>query len=100
MYVEYTPINYYKRIGKSKIHPFKDTMGFFSLLIRIALYYNPFKFFAPIIYASLFLSMYFIVRDIFYLKDLTQGSLLFPIVTLFFFTLGLLADLIIKRSRS
>jgi glycosyltransferase involved in cell wall biosynthesis len=96
--VDYTPINYYKRAGKSKIHPWKDTVGFFRLLIKISLYFNPFKFFAPIIYLSLVFSTYFLVRDIFYLKDLTQGSLFFPIITLFFFTLGLIADLIIKRS--
>ena len=95
--VDFFPIDYYKRKGKSKIHPWKDTVGFFNLLLKIALYFNPFKFFRPIIWLFFLISIYFLVRDVFYLKDLTQGSVFFPIVTLILFTLGLMSDLIIKR---
>ncbi|MBA7557708.1 hypothetical protein ES705_50477 [subsurface metagenome] len=94
--VEYLPINYYKREGKSKIQPWKDTIGFFKLLLKIALYFNPFKFFKPIIWLFIIFSLYFLVRDVFYLKDLTQGSVFFPII---FFSLGLMTDLIIKRNQ-
>jgi len=96
--VEYVSINYYQREGKSKINPYKDTIGFFKLLLSIALYFNPFKFFKPIIWVFSIISTCFLVRDVFYLHDLTQGSLFFPIITLLFFSLGLVADLIIKRS--
>jgi glycosyltransferase involved in cell wall biosynthesis len=95
--VEFFPVDYYKRQGRSKIRPWKDTVGFFNLLLKIALYFNPFKFFRPIILLFLVISIYFLIRDVFYLKDLTQGSVFFPIVTLIFFTLGLMSDLIIKR---
>jgi glycosyltransferase involved in cell wall biosynthesis len=95
--VDYVPINYFQREGKSKIHPWKDTIGFFKLLLRIALYFNPFKFFTPIIWIFVLISIYFLSRDVFVLEDLTQGSIFFPIVALIFFTLGLMSDLIIKR---
>jgi glycosyltransferase involved in cell wall biosynthesis len=97
--VEYFPIDYFKREGKSKISPIKDTIRFVQLLLRISLYFKPFKFFNPIIWVFAFISMFFLARDIFYLKDLTQGSVFFPIMTLLFFSLSLMADLIIKRSR-
>lgn len=97
--VDFMAIDYYTREGKSKIRPIKDTIGFFKLLLSIALYFNPFKFFKPIIWLFLLISIYFLVRDIFYLKDLTQGSVFFPIVTLIFFSLGLMSDLIIKRTK-
>jgi glycosyltransferase involved in cell wall biosynthesis len=96
--VEFIPIDYFKREGKSKIHPIRDTAGFFKLLLKIALYFNPFKFFKPIILVFGLISVYFLVRDLFYLQDLTQGSIFFPVVTLIFFSLGLMADLIIKHS--
>jgi glycosyltransferase involved in cell wall biosynthesis len=50
--VEYVPIDYNKRIGRSKIHPVADFMNFCQLVLRIALYFAPLKFFFP---ASLFL---------------------------------------------
>ncbi len=98
--VEYIPINYYKREGESKINPWKDTIGFFKLLLKIALYFNPFKFFAPIIWFFVILSIAFLSRDIFYSNNLSQGGVLFPMFVLLFFSMGLLADLIIKRSKS
>ncbi len=98
--VEFIPIDYFKRGGRSKIKPIKDTVGFFKLLLKIALYFNPFKFFKPVILIFGLISVYFLVRDLFYLKDLTQGSIFFPVVTLIFFSLGLMADLIIKHSRN
>jgi glycosyltransferase involved in cell wall biosynthesis len=33
--IEYVPINYYRRVGKSKFHPIKDTLKVFLLLYRI-----------------------------------------------------------------
>lgn len=96
--VEFYPINYFKREGKSKIKPIKDTISFFNLLLKIALYFRPFKFFKPIIFIFTILAIAFMIRDIFILKDLTQGGILFPTIAILFFSLGLIADLVIKRS--
>ncbi len=46
--VEYTPINYHARIGKSKIKPIRDTMRFVLLILRIGLYFAPLKIFLPL----------------------------------------------------
>ncbi len=45
--VKYLPIDYYKREGKSKIKPIRDTLNFLQLIIRTVLYFNPLKVFIP-----------------------------------------------------
>jgi len=96
--IDFTPIDYFSRVGKSKIKPIKDTINFFKLLLKIALYFNPFKFFKPIIWTFVCISGVFLYRDIFILHDLTQSSVVFPTITLLFFSIALLADLIIRRT--
>jgi glycosyltransferase involved in cell wall biosynthesis len=46
--VAYHPINYAPRIGRSKIRPIRDTIGFVGLVLRIALYFAPMKLFMPL----------------------------------------------------
>lgn len=46
--VEYVPVNYHARIGKSKIKPVRDTLNFIQLILRIALYFAPLKIFLPL----------------------------------------------------
>lgn len=46
--VEFMPIEYYKRVGRSKIRPISDTLGFLRLISRIALYFAPLKVFIPL----------------------------------------------------
>ena len=95
--VEFVPINYYHRDGKSKISPIKDTLRFFQLINRVAFYFNPLKIFMPVVYVMFTLSAVFLYRDVFVLHDLTQSSVLFPILTVNTMLLGLLADMISKK---
>lgn len=97
--VDFLPVDYFKRVGKSKIRPIRDTIQFFNLLLKIAIYFNPFKFFFPIITLFSVVSIGVLIRDVFYLKDLTQSGVLLPVFTFLLFILGLLADLIIKRTQ-
>jgi len=46
--VEYIPINYFERSGKSKIKPIRDTINFIKLILKIGLYFAPLKIFMPI----------------------------------------------------
>ena len=46
--VDYTPINYHPRVGRSKIRPLHDTVNFIGLVLRIALYFAPLKIFVPL----------------------------------------------------
>jgi glycosyltransferase involved in cell wall biosynthesis len=46
--VKYVPIDYRRRIGKSKFHPIKDTLAYLSTVLRIVLYFRPLKVFVPL----------------------------------------------------
>lgn len=50
--VRYVPVDYYRRIGHSKIKPIRDTLNFVQLIAKMALYFQPLKVFIPL---SLFL---------------------------------------------
>jgi glycosyltransferase involved in cell wall biosynthesis len=96
--VDYQPIDYFSRVGDSKIKPIKDTIGFFKLLLKMSMYFRPFKFFTPVIIVFALISIAVLIRDIFYLNDLTQSGIFFPVFTFLFFSIGLIADMIIKRT--
>jgi len=55
--VGFVPINYFQRIGDSKIHPIKDTYNFVILVLRISLYFRPLKIFIPMSLLLLLLSV-------------------------------------------
>jgi glycosyltransferase involved in cell wall biosynthesis len=97
--IKYVPIEYYKRSGKSKIKPIRDTLNFFQLLTRITMYFNPLKIFLPI---SLFLGFLGIISlgyDILVLRDLTDKTVITVNTAILIAVIGLLADLINKRVR-
>ncbi len=94
--VTFVPIDYYSRKGNSKIRPIRDTINFFNILLKVAMYFRPFKFFLPIVLLFSCISIYSIFRDLLR-GDLAQASILFPITTIMFFSIGLLADLIVKQ---
>lgn len=95
--VKFVPIPYYKRKGKSYIKPIKDTTKFFTLIFKLALYFNPIRFFMPL---SIFFLLLAILRG---LRDylVTDGFggltlvLFFMSFQVFFF--GLIAEIISKK---
>jgi glycosyltransferase involved in cell wall biosynthesis len=48
MRVSYFPINYRKRIGKSSIRPIRDTLAFFTLVLRTTMYFRPLQVFGSL----------------------------------------------------
>lgn len=46
--VEFVPIDYHARVGRSKIRPIRDTLNFVQLIARMALYFAPLKLFLPL----------------------------------------------------
>lgn len=96
--VKYIPIDYFKRKGKSKIRPIRDTLNFIQLIIRTIMYFNPLKVFVPL---SLFLALFafFVLIGSWVLTgkvtDVTFGVILMTSVMVL--VIGMLADLIDKR---
>lgn len=95
--VDFVPIDYHARVGNSKIRPIHDTIGFTSLILRMALYFKPLKIFAPL---SLFLFLLGLAWGLltFYWGQLADVSTIIIIMTSFQVAMvGLLAELINRR---
>jgi glycosyltransferase involved in cell wall biosynthesis len=93
----YIPIDYYKRVGKSKIKPLRDTMNFLQLIIRTVMFFNPLKVFLPL--SLFFVLTALVVLVVSYLlgKVMDITTILLFVTGLQLLALGLLADLIDKR---
>ncbi len=100
--VDYVSVDYAARRGSSKIRPLRDTLGFAGLIIRTVLYFNPLKVFYPVagVLALIFLGS--LVFDLFWQTghpNLTDKTVLIFVAVVQVLTVGLLADLIEKKSR-
>jgi glycosyltransferase involved in cell wall biosynthesis len=106
--VRWLPIDYYARVGSSTFHPLRDSYNYLSLIVRTVMYFNPLKIFLPVSLALLGIgTLKYILIDVFSL----YGRLIWPIppmrsvTTAVLFTglqvlvIGLLADLIVKRTK-
>ena len=97
--VSYEKINYEKRVGESKIHPIKDTINFIILILKVTIYFNPLRVFIPLSIIT------FLIGFTLLLSRIIIGSqfLVTSIILIFFATnflfLGLIADLINKKTR-
>lgn len=97
--VKYIPIDYHKRRGRSKIRPLRDTWGFLLLIIRTVIYFNPLKVLLPLASFLFLLGVVILFYSKFVLQQVMDITVILLIVTsLLVALLGLIADLIVKRS--
>jgi glycosyltransferase involved in cell wall biosynthesis len=99
--VDWVSIDYKKRQGISKIRPIRDTLGFASLIVRTVLYFNPLKVFFPVAFLlglGLAGSIYYDVCVV-SPPNLSEKTVLFFVALIQVLSVGLLADLVDKRSR-
>lgn len=96
--VKYIPTKYKKRLGKSKFHPLKDTYKYLQTVLRIIIYFNPFKIFFPISLMLIFLALLILFYSIFYMPKVMDITVLVLFITsLQIFSLGIIAELIVKN---
>ena len=97
--VRYVPVDYYRRTGKSKIRPIRDTYNFFLLVIRTIMYFDPLRVFAPVALFLLLAGILFAGYEIFRFKNITTAAAIFLFAGVQTGILGILADLIVKSRR-
>jgi len=96
--VDYIPINYHARQGKSKIKPVQDTLRFMQLVARIALYFTPLKIFIPLSGVLLLLAVAWGLFTKLVLGRLADTSTMVLVTTAIeVFMIGMLAELINQR---
>lgn len=96
--VNYVPIEYYKREGKSKIRPIRDTLNFIQLIVRTVMYFNPLRIFVPLSLSMALggVTIFLIGKFCFdIVLDSTFNVLFYTAITSL--SIGMLADLIDKR---
>lgn len=96
--VQYVPVAYEARVGRSKIKPIRDTLRFLQLILRTGMYFAPLRVFLPV---AAFLGLLFLgslAYDVLVLRDLTEKTLLFLLFALNTAMLALMADMFDKRS--
>lgn len=99
--VEYVPIDYFARVGNSKIRPIHDTVNFIQLVMRIALYFAPLKIFFPFSGMFLTVAVAWALFTRFVLGQLADVSTLVLVMTAVqVATIGMLAELINRRTPS
>lgn len=95
--VEFVPISYRTRVGRSKIKPIRDTLRFTSIILRTGIYFAPLRAFTPVI-AVLGLGALVSLAEDLYTRDLTEATLLLFLFTMNVGMFTLLADMIDKRN--
>ena len=96
--VVFEPIAFSDRVGRSKIRPLRDTLGFIQLIVRTGMYFAPLRVLLPLVAV---LSIAFAVSlgyDIVVLKNLTDKTIILLLFAMNTALFGLLADMIDKRS--
>lgn len=96
--VRYVPVDYYHRMGRSKIKPIRDTLRFVQLILRVGVYFAPLRVFLPM--AGVFFAGFLVtlIQDVFDRRDLTERTLILFIAATQIGIFALLADMIDKRS--
>ncbi len=99
--VLYIPMNYYPRTGGSKIRPVRDTINFFSLVVRMILSFRPLRVFVPVMTVFVLSSLGKITYDInAYNFHLATSTVVLVTLTFQIIVLGLIADLVVSLHRS
>lgn len=99
--VDYVPIDYAKRSGRSKIRPIRDTLGFTQLIVRTVLYFNPLKVIYPVAGFVMLLLAASLYYDVCVVSppNLSDKTTLLAMAMMHVLAVGLVADLIDKRTR-
>lgn len=90
--VTYVPIHAAKRIGKSHIHPIKDSVRFFLIIFKIATLYSPLKMFLPFAVLLFFFATGWYGYTLYEYQRFTNMSALLYTGSIMIFLMGLISE--------
>jgi glycosyltransferase involved in cell wall biosynthesis len=97
--VKYVPIDYFKRAGRSKFHPFKDAYSYLLQVLRMVMYFNPLRVLMPVALTLLGLTAVKLVFDLIRHDLHVAGStVLVGLAAFNIMAIALLADLVVRRT--
>jgi polyisoprenyl-phosphate glycosyltransferase len=97
--VKYVPIDYFKRAGRSKFHPFKDAYNYLIQVLRMVMYFNPLRVLMPVALTLLAATFAKAGVDL-AVHDLrvTGSTVLVGLAAFNIMAIALLADLVVRRT--
>ena len=99
--IEYVDIEYKERAGRSHFHPIKDAYRYILQILRMVTFFEPLRVFAPLAFMLLSIGGVKVIYDVVTNPvKIAINTLLLLVTGLLIFALGLLADLIVRTSRS
>ena len=97
-HIKYIPIDYYERKGKSMIRPIKDFIGFINLIFRLIIFFKPLNVFIPVSLFIFIAGSLKLVRDLLLTNSFGVGGAMLILAAIQIAFLGILAELVIKRT--
>ncbi len=97
--VKYVPIEYRRRIGRSKFHIVRDTLSYLSTVVRIVLYFRPLKVFAPLAGLALAAGVAKSVWSFRATGSMQESDIVVLVAGFLTLMLGLLAEVIVAHHR-
>lgn len=97
--VEYVPIDYYRRMGASSIRPVRDSFGFFLLILRMVVTFKPLNVFLPTAAVLLVVGIGKAIVDVVRTGAFGTGAAILILAALQIALMGLLADLVTRRTQ-
>jgi polyisoprenyl-phosphate glycosyltransferase len=97
--VKYVPVDYFKRAGRSKFHPFRDAYNYLLQVLRMVMYFNPLRVLMPV--ALTLLAATFVkagVDLVIHQLRVTGSTVLVGLAAFNIMALALLADLVVRRT--
>lgn len=96
--VEYVPIDYYRRTGSSSIRPVRDSLNFLLLIVRMVVTFRPLNVFLPTAAVLLTMGILKAALDFSRTGAFGTASAILILAALQIALLGLLADLVMRRT--
>jgi glycosyltransferase involved in cell wall biosynthesis len=97
--IKYVPVEYVRRAGRSKFHPFKDAYGYLIQVLRMVMYFNPLRVLMPVGLTLLAATFVKLVADLVRFDFHVAGStVLVGLAAFNIMAIALLADLVVRRT--
>ena len=89
--VDFVPIRYSKRKGKSSFNIFRDTYSFFVMILKTIIYFYPLRVIMPISFGFFIGGILFLVRDLLQ-KNIADTTILLWVVGIIIFVFALMSE--------
>lgn len=97
--VKYVPVEYRRRIGRSKFHPVKDTLSYLATVVRVVLYFRPLRIFGPLAAAAMLAGVGKTWHSVAVTGTMQESDIVVLLAAFMTGVVGLLAEVVVAQHR-